>query len=585
MLAQRNLFTLWLLLLLHFSGSAMRFNLFRQSERNPVPQEGDVRLFGGSVSEGRVEIYHEGYWGTVCDDGWGMAEAQVVCRQLHFPGAKSVVIGKDYGKASGPIWLDDLTCKGTENHLLTCAFISWGTTDCSHKEDVGVICATTGTNLTISDSTHSLDHSITLSDELGQIFDSGNGCDFLILVQSATGNREEDGTPEMVGTTICTHKIILSQFPLFNASEGMTSITVPISQSCQPHFTSFIRYIYTRKVDVTFSSAQCLHWMAYKFGVKQLMEDAGRLFSKILPEDPLFNTQVSLYEYAEETGDFVLQETCIQYLAWNYQNLTRSPAWTHLSVNLLGSLLTRSDLVVPDEYFLLQTVESWITEKGNLTSLETQLDLLNRIRFPMIPAETLYDLEYNSSLYSTHKNMYREKILEAFQFNVLLFSDLISNPKFNREDDNFQPRFYTTKPWSTVIIPDQTSSYSQYGGLHGYYQTPTKSLSTPVHNSLIFKRNKVNWEASVFKNQYECSNRGMRCDSLPMARLITYNQLTDQSNIIFRNRLLLMCQGKYICHVQDFKANVAYVNGTQVLTYPCPDDQYTYHFVVRPEYV
>ncbi|XP_032392741.1 galectin-3-binding protein A isoform X3 [Etheostoma spectabile] len=583
MLAPRNIFTLWLLLLLHdVSESATGFDWFSE-ERNPVPQEGDVRLFGGSASEGRVEIYHEGYWGTVCDDGWDMAEAQVVCRQLHFPGAKSVVIGKDYGKASGPIWLDDLTCKGTENHLFKCAFKSWGTTDCSHKEDVGVICETTGTNLTISDSTHSLDHSISLSDELGQIFDSGNGCDFQILVQSATGNRNEDGAPEMVATTICTHKIVLSQFPLFNASEGMTSITVPISQSCQPHFTSFIRYIYTRKVDVTFSSAQCLHWMAYKFGVKQLMEDTGRLFSKILPEDPLFKTQVSLYEYAEETGDLVLQENCIQYLAWNYQNLTRSPAWTHLSVDLLGSLLTRSDLVVPDEYFVLQTVESWITEKGNSTSMKTQLDLLNRIRFPMIPAEVLYNLEDNSSLYSTHEKVYRENILEAFQFNVLLFSDLMSNPKFNRENDHFQPRFYTAKPWSTVIIPDQTSSFNHYQ--YGGHQTPTKSLTTPVHNSMIFKRNMVNWEANVFKNQYECSNRGLRCDSLPMARLITYNQLTDQRNVIFRNRLLLICQGKYICHVQDFKANTAYVNGSQVLTYPCPDNQYTYRFVVRPEYV
>lgn len=571
----------------------MKFNLFRRGgnpELPHVPEEGNVRLFGGSDSEGRVEIYHNGKWGTVCDDGWDMAEAQVVCRQLHFPGAKSVVTGKDYGKASGPIWLDDLKCKGTENYLFSCAFKGWGVTDCSHKEDVGVICETGSKNVTSSVSTHSLDHSISLSDELGQIFDSGNNCDFLILVQSANGNRQEDGTPEIAETKICVHKSMLSQFPLFNASEGITNITVNIHQACQPHFTSFIRYIYTRKVDVTISSVQCLHWMAFKFGVKQLMEDTGRLFYEILPEDTSFHTQLSLYKYAEETVDLVLQENCIQYLAWNYQNLTSSPAWTHLSAEILGSLLVRSDLVVPDEYFVLQTVESWITEKGNSISLETQADLLSRIRFPMIPAEALYNLEFNSTLYSTHKNFYRENILKAFQFNFLLFSDLMSNPKFNREDDDYQPRIYTAKPWSTAITPDEIrypfrSGYGRYGHGSKYDQTPTKSLSTPIHNSLIFKHNKIPWQANVFMNQNECSNRGLRCESFPVARLAPQTRLTQWSNILLRNRLLLMCQGKYICHVQDFKETLAYVNGTQGLSYHCPDDQYTYHFIVRPEYV
>lgn len=130
---------------------------------------------------------------------------------------------------------------------------------------------------------------------------------------------------------------------------------------------------------------QCLHWMASRFGVKQLMEDVGRVFSGILLEDTLFQTPVSLYEYAEEAGDLVLRENCIRYLAWNFQNLARSPAWTKLPIKLLRVLLTRFDLVVPDEYFLLQALESWIMDRGNSTTLETQVDLLSHVSLPYDP--------------------------------------------------------------------------------------------------------------------------------------------------------------------------------------------------------
>lgn len=101
--------------------------------------------------------------------------------------------------------------------------------------------AIAGRTVAATDPAHSLDHSISLSDDLGKMFDSREGCDFLILVQRDI--REEDDTPEGIDVTICAHHTILSQFPLFNASGETTSIRVVVSTACQQHFIPFIRYI------------------------------------------------------------------------------------------------------------------------------------------------------------------------------------------------------------------------------------------------------------------------------------------------------------------------------------------------------
>ncbi len=45
---------------------------------------GAIRLQGGTTTQGRVEICNNNVWGTVCDDSWGAADAQVACRQLGF---------------------------------------------------------------------------------------------------------------------------------------------------------------------------------------------------------------------------------------------------------------------------------------------------------------------------------------------------------------------------------------------------------------------------------------------------------------------------------------------------------------------
>ena len=52
---------------------------------NSNPYPGMIRLQGGNYSnQGRVEVYCNGQWGTICDHGFGSTEASVICRQLGY---------------------------------------------------------------------------------------------------------------------------------------------------------------------------------------------------------------------------------------------------------------------------------------------------------------------------------------------------------------------------------------------------------------------------------------------------------------------------------------------------------------------
>eukprot|EP00058_Branchiostoma_floridae_P003920 XP_002589408.1 hypothetical protein BRAFLDRAFT_77852 [Branchiostoma floridae] len=102
-----------------------------------------IRLASGLTPlEGRVEVRNgTGQWGSVCDDNFDLQDAHVVCRQLGFGAALEVKLAGHFGEGSGNVWLDEVACRGNETDLGDCPADSWGRSDCSHKEDVGVVCA------------------------------------------------------------------------------------------------------------------------------------------------------------------------------------------------------------------------------------------------------------------------------------------------------------------------------------------------------------------------------------------------------------------------------------------------------------
>ena len=100
---------------------------------------------GPSRGAGRLEILHNGQWGTVCTDRFDKVEADLVCAQLGL--GLHLTFGASrskYGVGDGPIWMDELLCTGREARLADCRFHGfgqfWGATDCNHDKDVSVEC-------------------------------------------------------------------------------------------------------------------------------------------------------------------------------------------------------------------------------------------------------------------------------------------------------------------------------------------------------------------------------------------------------------------------------------------------------------
>ena len=101
-----------------------------------------VRLRGGKDQySGRLEVYVQGpnEWGTICDDFWDKAAAEVACRQLGFTGGKPIKEAV-FGAGTGPIWFDNVKCFGNESSIWDCNHRGIGTHNCNHTEDVGIIC-------------------------------------------------------------------------------------------------------------------------------------------------------------------------------------------------------------------------------------------------------------------------------------------------------------------------------------------------------------------------------------------------------------------------------------------------------------
>ncbi|XP_049334517.1 deleted in malignant brain tumors 1 protein-like isoform X8 [Astyanax mexicanus] len=101
----------------------------------------EVRLVGRSHCSGRVEVLHGESWVTVCDADFNQQGAEVVCRELGCGSPVEVLGAAAFGRGKGQVWSEELQCRGNESQIHFCPKSSSLKHNCSHDNDVGLVCA------------------------------------------------------------------------------------------------------------------------------------------------------------------------------------------------------------------------------------------------------------------------------------------------------------------------------------------------------------------------------------------------------------------------------------------------------------
>ncbi|XP_025100431.1 uncharacterized protein LOC112567801 [Pomacea canaliculata] len=125
-----------------FNCGSSRYDKGTRKDTRVTP-DWSVRQANGGDRAGRLEIFFKQTWSTVCDSGFGVKEAQVACKMLTFDSSRAFPVGSFMfgpGGDEANILLDNFVCGGTERSLANCNHSGVFKHNCSHRNDVGVIC-------------------------------------------------------------------------------------------------------------------------------------------------------------------------------------------------------------------------------------------------------------------------------------------------------------------------------------------------------------------------------------------------------------------------------------------------------------
>lgn len=212
--------------------------------------------------------------------------------------------------------------------------------------------------------------------------------------------------------------------------------------------SSFSRYLYSGEISIQLNQAISLHRLASKYHVTALQQGVSEYMKNHLASESLQGHVVGWYHYAIKVNDASLQESCLQFLAWNLSTVIGSGEWVSVSDDLMVSMLQRSDLVLQSELELYRAIEEWVTK--NNPDVPIIEKVLRSIRYPMIPPSHLFQIQKHSLVMAKYYNSVQDLLFQTFQFHSA--SPLQYGKYFEVNCSMFIPRNYISSAWGSQWI-------------------------------------------------------------------------------------------------------------------------------------
>uniref|UniRef100_A0A8C8RVB3 BTB domain containing 17 n=1 Tax=Pelusios castaneus TaxID=367368 RepID=A0A8C8RVB3_9SAUR len=275
-----------------------------------------------------------------------------------------------------------------------------------------------------------INHSLALIHRLQELLRNGNASDTTLRVRTA-------GSDEV--KVFHAHQLLLAlQSEAFGSLlHNQTVVTLQEPADSAAIFEKFIRYLYCGEISILLHQAVPMHQLASKYRVSTLQRGVAEYMMSHLASESSQGHVVGWYHYAVTIGDVGLQESCLQFLAWNLSAVMGSAEWATVSLELLALLLERSDLVLQSELELYSAVEEWLGRRQPKGPVAEKL-------------LQLFHLQKQSAVLGRHYAALQDLLFQAFQFHSA--SPIHFAKYYDLNCSMFLPRNYLSGAWGSQWV-------------------------------------------------------------------------------------------------------------------------------------